>query len=508
MDTNSLMKWLNKELSTLLQCEVGDEYSKNILKIETEPELNEFIGSLLDLDQEPNRIFYNQLKYQLNKPAKLQDVIVYRKPDLEEPSTKLKGRRSKDKEQVQETTKKTEIFEKPIGRVACECQAAKHKLIANCLKCGRIVCEKEGSGPCYFCGSLVCCREELEKIRSGSNKGNHLRDELMKKTWSSHGLNEKGTNSCGDDTNFDMSKLQRAIDHKNKLLDYDRTSAKRTQVIDDESDYFNTNSKWLNSNQRELLEKKQEEIREKRFGSKIGKTFTLDFAGRKVIDEQKTVDLKDYANQIDDILTENTNMPVLQRNTVINQDIKGIIPIFVEDKSSNKVNKKVTNETETFRLQDNDLQEMKDDGMCMSMHQPWASLLVNGIKQHEGRTWYTPFRGRLWIHAASKQPDDVDITEMESFYKLFYSDKDIKCPSSYPTSCLLGYVDLVDCLSSDIYKSKFPNGESESEFVFICKNFKELITKIPMSGQHKLFKLEKNIHSVSKKASIRYHDRE
>lgn len=127
---------------------------------------------------------------------------------------------------------------------------------------------------------------------------------------------------------------------------------------------------------------------------------------------------------------------------------------FIEDKSSKKVNKKVTNETETFRLQDNDLQEMKDDGMCMSMHQPWASLLVNGIKQHEGRTWYTPYRGRLWIHAASKQPDDVDITEMESFYKLFYSDKDIKCPSSYPTSCLLGYVDLVDCLSSDVYKSK------------------------------------------------------
>lgn len=53
----------------------------------------------------------------------------------------------------------------------------------------------------------------------------------------------------------------------------------------------------------------------------------MDFAGRKVIDEQKTVDLKDYANQIDDILTEKTNMPVLQRNTVINQDIKGITPI-------------------------------------------------------------------------------------------------------------------------------------------------------------------------------------
>ena len=52
-----------------------------------------------------------------------------------------------------------------------------------------------------------------------------------------------------------------------------------------------------------------------------------------------------------------------------------------------------------FRVQDRELMEMSDDGMCLSMHQPWASLLVMGIKIHEGRTWYSQHRGRLWIHA-------------------------------------------------------------------------------------------------------------
>lgn len=33
------------------------------------------------------------------------------------------------------------------------------------------------------------------------------------------------------------------------------------------------------------------------------------------------------------------------------------------------------------RLQDKHLQEMSDDGLCLSMHQPWASLLVRGIKK-------------------------------------------------------------------------------------------------------------------------------
>ena len=32
------------------------------------------------------------------------------------------------------------------------------------------------------------------------------------------------------------------------------------------------------------------------------------------------------------------------------------------------------------RVQDTPLQLLSDDGMCLSMHQPWASLLVAGIK--------------------------------------------------------------------------------------------------------------------------------
>ena len=34
-----------------------------------------------------------------------------------------------------------------------------------------------------------------------------------------------------------------------------------------------------------------------------------------------------------------------------------------------------------LRIQDKELKEMSDDGMCLSMHQPWASLLVAGIKK-------------------------------------------------------------------------------------------------------------------------------
>jgi hypothetical protein len=45
----------------------------------------------------------------------------------------------------------------------------------------------------------------------------------------------------------------------------------------------------------------------------------------------------------------------------------------------------------------------QDSGVCLSMHQPWASLLVLGIKRFEGRGWSTLHRGRLWIASTAQE---------------------------------------------------------------------------------------------------------
>ncbi|KAK3043397.1 hypothetical protein RJ639_001976 [Escallonia herrerae] len=77
---------------------------------------------------------------------------------------------------------------------------------------------------------------------------------------------------------------------------------------------------------------------------------------------------------------------------------------------------------------------------CLTMHQPWASLLVEGIKRIEGRSWPSPITGRLWIHAAGKIPDPETIKAMEDFYREIYAVNgitDIKFPEHYPISRLL-----------------------------------------------------------------------
>ena len=137
------------------------------------------------------------------------------------------------------------------------------------------------------------------------------------------------------------------------------------------------------------------------------------------------------------------------------------------------------------RLQDAQLQEMSDSGLCLTMHQPYASLLVMGIKVDEGRTWYSPHRGRLWIHAASKEPTEAEVRQVEDMYRALYG-KAPAFPTSYPTSCLLGCVDVVDCMSQEDYRERYADGESSSPYVFVCRSHQEMLIKYPMSGQHKI----------------------
>lgn len=52
---------------------------------------------------------------------------------------------------------------------------------------------------------------------------------------------------------------------------------------------------------------------------------------------------------------------------------------------------------------------------ALSIKQPWAWLIVNGIKPVENRKWYTSYKGILFIHA-SKQFDYDGLQFIEKNY--------------------------------------------------------------------------------------------
>jgi hypothetical protein len=54
---------------------------------------------------------------------------------------------------------------------------------------------------------------------------------------------------------------------------------------------------------------------------------------------------------------------------------------------------------------------------CISLHQPWASLVVVGAKRYETRHWSTAVRGQILIHAAKKWNRDlVETANSDPFF--------------------------------------------------------------------------------------------
>lgn len=69
----------------------------------------------------------------------------------------------------------------------------------------------------------------------------------------------------------------------------------------------------------------------------------------------------------------------------------------------------------------------------LSIRQPWASLIINGYKSYEFRSWKTKFRGRVLIHASK----DVETEYLSRFESLGLE---------YPTSAIIGSVMVTDCV--------------------------------------------------------------
>lgn len=83
----------------------------------------------------------------------------------------------------------------------------------------------------------------------------------------------------------------------------------------------------------------------------------------------------------------------------------------------------------------------------LSIRQPWAYLIVNGIKDLENRDWQTRFRGPLLIHAG-KQFDSDGIGWIlskldEAEQKRFSLDR-----ASYPLGGIVGIVKMVNCVTA------------------------------------------------------------
>lgn len=84
---------------------------------------------------------------------------------------------------------------------------------------------------------------------------------------------------------------------------------------------------------------------------------------------------------------------------------------------------------------------------AISLWQPWASLIMMGQKHFETRSWATPYRGDLVIHAAKHW----DMESYHDFYMKFFpmfAAFGITSHKQLPFGAAICMCTLADCLST------------------------------------------------------------
>ena len=178
------------------------------------------------------------------------------------------------------------------------------KSCVNCLACGKIfdlrakdgvlsqtaLAFLEGSARCTFCGAYVevTLADGVTRFRGGdAGDGGATptaeaaaRDVFEELSKISLGTVTSDARAGGD------AATAAAVAAKDRLVHFDQTSAKRTTVIDDQSEWYEIDGNaWLDETEREELKRQAKEMAEaeEEAKRKARTTWTLDLVGRKVV---------------------------------------------------------------------------------------------------------------------------------------------------------------------------------------------------------------------------------
>ncbi|KFA55140.1 hypothetical protein S40293_08690 [Stachybotrys chartarum IBT 40293] len=191
----------------------------------------------------------------------------------------------------------------------CNCLATKHPLLSaapNCLSCGKVVCAKEGLGPCTFCGTPLLSPDEVQSMMR------ELKDERGRERMAAHAdANRRAdvaktpapfTQPRGNDSPSIAEAESKAREHRDKLLNFQAQNARRTTVRDEAADFdvssavSGTGSMWASPEERAReLKRQQKLLREMEWNArpdyeKRKQVVSIDLVGGKVV--RKMVDME------------------------------------------------------------------------------------------------------------------------------------------------------------------------------------------------------------------------
>ncbi|OBT50056.1 hypothetical protein VE04_09334 [Pseudogymnoascus sp. 24MN13] len=208
---------------------------------------------------------------------------------------------------------------------ACNCIATKHALLAaapNCLNCGKVICVKEGFGPCTFCGQPILRPEDRDNIvrelradraqeKQAIDRAAHRRVETTKNPYVSRAAAVPAGPTPAELSRGDgegLSAAEKAQAHRDRLLGFQAQNASRTRVYDEAADFATPDvgvSQWAGPMERaRMLKQQQKVLREQEWNAKPEyekkrEMVSLDVVGGKLVKTYKRVDVK-YHDTVQD----------------------------------------------------------------------------------------------------------------------------------------------------------------------------------------------------------------
>ncbi len=113
------------------------------------------------------------------------------------------------------------------------------------------------------------------------------------------------------------------------------------------------------------------------------------------------------------------------------------------------------------------------DRIALGIRQPWAELIVRGIKTVEVRTLDTRVRGTIYVYASKKLAEGSIAAEAADRY-------DLDC-ASLPRGMVVGSVELYDtarATSSDAEAACLPRDQLAGRYAWYLRNARRLDTPL------------------------------
>lgn len=135
---------------------------------------------------------------------------------------------------------------------------------------------------------------------------------------------------------------------------------------------------------------------------------------------------------------------------------------------------------------------------ALTIKQPWASLIVHGIKDIENRTWRTDYRGPLLIHASKTiyGGNLKGFLNKEQLDAVGEEYDEVVREQLTHVGAIIGRVDLVDCVvdhesvwaerDEDLFKDFFPNSK-RTVYNWVLANPVQFVKPLPCPGKLSLW---------------------